>query len=147
MSDRGFLIYVDGQGEETMHMMVLNTGFGSIISAIQAVTNALIRESSIGARSSISGTPVVATYPTVRQTANLLFRDSTTGSTARVYVPAPVAGIFLPDGVTVDPTTITSLITAVTGQVLAGSGNLVDTFVGGQLEATRVGLLNSAPLF
>lgn len=127
--------------------MVLDTAFGSLIAQLNAVSNAFVREQSIGPRVTNSGSATVATYPTVRQTANLMFRDSGTGSMARVYVPAPISGIFLPDGVTVDPTTITSLIAAVTAQVLAGSGNLVDQFVGGQLEATRVGLLNSAPLF
>lgn len=147
MSQRGVIIYIDAQSEETMHMQVLDTGFGSLITELQAKSNALIRQTSIGPNTFLSGTPTVGTYPTVRQTANLQFRDSTTGSVARVYIPAPVSSIFLPDGVTVDPSQITALISAVTAQVLAGSGNVVDTFVGGVLEATRVGLLNSAPLF
>lgn len=128
-------------------MQVLDTGLGTLATEIQAVSNALLREATFGPQNFLSGSPTVATYPTVRQTANLFFRDSTTGATARVYIPAPVSSIFLPDGVTVDPTAITALIAAVVAQVISGSGNLVDQFVGGQLEATRVGLLNSAPLF
>ena len=128
-------------------MLVTNSGLGGIVAALNGVSNAFIREESSGARTSHTGTGTVATYPTVRSTANLQYRDSTTGAMARVYVPAPVSGIFLPDGVTVNPSAISTLNTAVIGAVLAGSGNVVDTFVGGQLEATRVGLLNSAPLF
>ena len=147
MSVRSVLIWTDAQGEETVHMVVTNAGLGGLVAALNGVSNAFIREESSGTRTSHAGSGVVATYPTVRSTANLQYRDSTTGSMDRIYVPAPVSGIFLGDGVTVNPAAIATLNAAVIGSVLAGSLNPVDQFIGGQLEATRVGLLNSAPLF
>jgi hypothetical protein len=84
-----------------------------------------------------SSTPTVADYNSSRLTAMLEFRDSRTNSLGRLYVPAPQKSIFLGDGETVDPSAITSLIAAAVGNLVAGSGNTVDQFTGGQLVRAR----------
>ena len=146
MAERAALIWADAQGEQVLHLIVTDTGVSSIRTQLQAVSNARVVEDSEGTIVNFSVTPVVATYPSVRTTAQLQFADAT-GSIGRLLIPAPVTSIFLSDGLTVDPSAITSLIAAAVGNLKAGSTNVVTHFVGGQLVSTKFSGVSSAQLF
>lgn len=146
MSDRATIIWVDAQGEQALHLIVTASGVSSIRTQLAALSNAGVKETSEGTIATFSPTPAVATYPTVRQSAVLQFADAV-GSIGRLIIPAPISSIFLSDGVTIDPTAITALITATVGSLLAGSSLPVTHFVGGQLVATKFGGISSAQLF
>jgi hypothetical protein len=146
MAERANLIWVDSQGEQVLHIIVTSTGVSSIRTALQAASNAVVTADSEGTNVSFSSTPTVATYPSVRTTARLNF-VSASGSRGSLLLPAPQSSIFLTDGVTVDPTAITGIITAAVGNLLAGDSTLVTMFTGGELVATRFSGIASAQLF
>lgn len=140
------VVYIDAQGERVLHVMTTNTGAGSILSEILALSNADGSFDWEATESVFSPAPVVATYPTVRVSAQLNFSDAT-GSLAKLYIPAPKNTFFLSDGVTVDPTAITSLIAACNGTLLAGSGSPVTMFLGGQLWQSKISGIASLQVF
>lgn len=138
MANRGGLIWVDAQGERVLHVLTYSGALGPLITALEGASNGQVVENWAGVIGSNPTAPVVATYPTVRMTAQLNYVDGS-GSRATVFLPAPVSSIFLGDGITVDPANILVGIinAAVIGNVLAGSGSPVVSFTGGQLIATR----------
>ncbi|HWT78362.1 MAG TPA: hypothetical protein VN648_06125, partial [Candidatus Methylomirabilis sp.] len=83
---------------------------------------------------------------TVRVTAQLIYRNAT-GSIAKLWIPAPMAGMFLADGVTVDPTAVAALNLDVLGNLLAGDGTPVTQYVGGQLWQQKISGIASLQVF
>jgi hypothetical protein len=131
------VVFTDAQGENVMHVLTTVSGAGTIISDILGISNADQLFNWEAAETSVSPSPTVATYPTVRVTAQLLFTDAT-GSIAKLWIPAVKDTIFLPDNVTVDPTAISTLIADCIGNLVAGSGSPVTGFLGGQLFQTKI---------
>jgi len=80
-----------------------------------------------------SPAPGGGTYPGLNQVANLLFLCAD-GTTAQIRLPAPSLSIMLADGVTVDPTTITTLIADCVGNLQSASGSLAVSFQAGRLN-------------
>ena len=80
-----------------------------------------------------SPAPVNAQYPGLQQIANLLFLAAD-GTTAQIRLPAPKVGIMLADGVTVDASTIGTLIADCIGSLQAPSGSPVVSFQAGRLN-------------
>lgn len=146
MAQRGTLIWVDGQGERVLHVIVTNTGCGGICTALLNHSNAVEESVSEGLLVAGGSTPVVATYPTVRTNTRLGF-VAASGSRANLYLPAPKPGIFLTDGTTVDPAQIADIIAAATGTLLAGDGTAVTLFTGGELHAGKINALASLQVF
>lgn len=136
------IVYVDAQGENVLHVLTTQSGAGTIIADILALSNAAELFDWEAEENSVNGTPTVATYPTVRVNAQLFFQDDT-GSIAKLYIPAVVDSIFLPDSVTVDPSAISTLISDCIGNLTAGSGNPVTMFTGGQLWQQRINAIAS----
>lgn len=132
-SKRAGLIWADAQGEQVLHVITTATGVGAIESALAAQSNAGVVECWEGTLEAFSPSPVASTYPSSRSVAILLFRDDV-GSTARLYVPAPVSALFNSAGDTVDPTAAAGIIAAAIGNLRAGSGNVVTQFTGGYLS-------------
>jgi len=124
---------MDAQGEQVLHVITTATGIGAIETALTAVSNAGVVECWEGTLENFNPAPTASVYPSARSTAILLFRDDV-GSTARLYVPAPVASLFNSAGDTVDPTAAAGIISAAIGNLRAGSGNTVTTFTGGYLS-------------
>jgi len=100
------------------------------MAAIQGVSNSDVQEWWEGTDHVLSPLPVFATYPDVSDAARLTYTDAG-GSLANLTVPAPQSGIFLADGVTVDPTAIAVLTAACVGNLCSGAGGLVTAFVSG----------------
>jgi len=132
-SKRAGLVWVDAQGEQVLHVITTATGVGPIETALAAVSNAGVVECWEGSLEDFNPTPTAAVYPSARSTAILLFRDDV-GSTARLYVPAPVSSLFNSAGDTVSPAAAASIISAAIGNLRAGSGNTVTAFAGGYLS-------------
>lgn len=130
------IIWIDAQGQRVLHVVTVASAVGSIETALLNHSQADIVQQFGGTVANASVAPGVATYPTVRVTAVLYFADAT-GSIGKLFLPAPDANIFLPDGDTVDPTAIPDIISAAVGQLLAGSGSPVVAFTGGKLIQTR----------
>lgn len=139
-------VWIDAQGERVLHVSTTASGAGSILSQLKALSNADFSFSWEAVEHVFTPSPVAATYPTVRVSAQLNYSDAT-GSLAKLYIPAPVTGIFLSDGVTIDPTAITALNAAVIGQLLAGSGAPVTAFLGGQLWQQKISGIASLQVF
>jgi len=134
---RASLIYQDAQGETSLHLINSASGVSSIRTQILLKSNAIVSEESEGDIVFTSALPSATQYPSSRSNAVLLFKDSRTGSNARIYIPAPIASIFDSAGDTVDPAQVTNLVNACLGNLVAGSGNTVDIFVGGYLSKQR----------
>jgi len=141
------VVWIDSQSENVLHVMTTTAGAGTILSDLAALSNAAPSFQWEGDIVDLSPAPVVATYPSVRVTARLFFTDAATGSIATLYIPAPKPSILLPDGVTVDPSAITTLITDCIGNLVAGSGNTVTMFTGGQLWQQRISGIASLQVF
>lgn len=141
------VVWIDAQGENLLHVMTGVSSMSAVQSGLAALSNAGPLFDWEAEEDSFSPAPTSSVYPTVRVQAVLIFQDSSTASIAKLYVPAPLSSIFLSDGVTVDPSAIGSLISAVEGVIVAGSGNPVDTFVGGQIIATKINAIASLQPF
>lgn len=83
----------------------------------------------------INTTPTVvnATYQAVTAKALLNFMCAD-GTSAQIAIPAPKLSIFLADGVTVDATTIPTLIADCIGNLQSPTGSLATAFLGGFLN-------------
>lgn len=147
MATRRDLIWIDAQGENVLHILTGASDMAAVQSNLIALSNADVLTFWQAVESIRTPTPSTGIFPTVRVQAVLTFRDSTTGSLARLFIPAPKESIFLADGSTVDPTAIGGLISAVEGTIIAGSGNPVDQFVGGEIFATRTNAIASLQIF
>ena len=141
-SKRAGIIWVDAQGEQSLNVITTASGVGAIETALQAKSNAGIVECWEGPLETFTTTPTVATYPSNRTVAILLFQDSL-GSSGRLYIPSPVTSIFDSSGNIVDPTQVSSIISAAIGNLRAGNGNAVTMFVGGYLSKAPVRALES----
>lgn len=140
------VVYIDAQGERVMHVITSNANAGILTLDIEDLSNSRREFQWQAGATDFVPAPVVATYPSVRVQAQLIFRD-VAGSIAKLWIPAPKSSIFLPDGVTVDPSAIATLISDATGLLLAGSGNPVAAFVGGQLISTKISGVTSLQVF
>lgn len=147
MALRRDLIWVDAQGENVLHIMTGASSMAAIMSNLISFSNADVLDWWEATNNARTPTPTVATYPTVRVQAILEFRSSATGSAGRLFIPSPKSSIFLSDGVTVDPSAIGALISAVEGVLLAGDSTTVDQFIGGQIYATRTNAIASLQTF
>ena len=132
-AQRRAIVWQDAQGEQLLHLINTSAGASSIQTALLAKSNAVVVQETEGDLNIVDATPATGQYVSVRNTAVLLFKDSRTQSTGRLYIPAPLPSIFFAGGDEVDPSQISGIISAATGSLLAGSGNTVDTFVGGYL--------------
>lgn len=147
MATRRDLIWVDAQGENVLHILTGNGSMSAVMSQLIALSNADVLDWWEAANNARTPTPNTGTYPTVRVQALLNFRTSTTGSEARIFIPSPKSSIFLSDGVTVDPSAVSALISAVEGVIIAGDSSVVDQFVGGQIYASRTNAIASLQTF
>ena len=146
MALRGLLVWVDAQGERRAHAIVSAMGCSGICGALVAHSNAVEESISEGTLVVPGHLPTVATYPSVRTNVRLGF-VAASGSRANLYLPAPQNNIFLPDGTTVDPSLIADIISAATGNLLAGDGTAVTLFTGGELHAGAINLIASLQVF
>jgi len=144
MTKKAGVVWIDAQGERTLNVITTQSGVGGIEAQLSALSNASVVECWEGLDEVYTVSPVVAQYPTVRITAVLLFA-SASGSVGRLYLPAPIPTIFLSDGITIDPTQITALISAAVGSLICGDGTVAATFSGGQAVRTRFSGLGTLP--
>lgn len=115
------VLWVDAAGGSTISLIRAVTSAASIETELLAVSNAdWFNEWEGTLNINLTPSPVAAEYQSVSQQATLVFlcADNTT---ARVNLIAPKLSIFMADGVTVDPTTITSLIAACVGTLLSAT--------------------------
>jgi len=115
------IVWVDSGGNNTITLLRTSTGAGTIEGDILALSDADWFNQWEGTLF-VNGSPAptFAQYPSVTQQATLQFMCAD-GTVARVDIPAPQIGIFLSDGVTVDPSMITTLITDCIGNLLSSS--------------------------
>lgn len=136
-NQRRNLVWTDAQGESVLHVISTASGGAAIQSALEGHSNAVVATFWEGTDQETTSSPVVATYPTVRVTTQLIFSNAV-GSIAKLYLPSPISSIFLSDKVTVDPLAIGPIIAAALGNLLAGDKTPVTQFVGGQLWQQKI---------
>jgi hypothetical protein len=128
------IVFVDGAGGSTISLTRALTSAATIQSEVLAVSNAdWFNEWEGTLNINTSPSTVVAEYQSVRQRATLTFLCAD-GTSARVDIVAPKLAIFLADGVTVDSTMITSLITACVGTLLSATLSPATAFLSGVLN-------------
>lgn len=130
MSLKRSIIWLDAGGRTTLTIPCTSAGASAIMSALQAKSNADVQEWWEGFDNVLFPSPAGALYPDVTDTARLTFTDSS-GSLANLSLVAPVASIFMPDGVTVNPAAIAAIISAAVGNLCSGAGGTVVSFVSG----------------
>lgn len=128
---------MDFGGKTSITLLLANPTASSIIAAIAAISNSAETEHWEGPLVIASSpSPTFATYPSIAQQAVLSFRCAD-NTIARVAVPAPALSIFLADGITVDASTITTLITACISQLVSNTGSAAVSFIGGSLQGLK----------
>ena len=126
------VVWQDAANGSTLRTLTTLAGAPLTMAALQMFSNAGIQEWWEQLDNVLSTLPTAAPNPWASQVAYLLFQDNG-GLSARLALPAPLASIFLPDGVTVDPTLITPILSAAQAEVVTASGALVTKFQGGSL--------------
>lgn len=126
------VVWTDVAGQTTLRTLTSQAGASSVQTILVAQSNAVITEWWEQQETLPAGSPTPAANPFASQVAYLNFSDGA-GGIARLALPAPLASIFLPDGVTVDPSQswIAAIIAA--NEVVTPAGNLITTFMGGSL--------------
>lgn len=129
------VVWADAAGNTTITRINSTAGATAIETAILAAINAGINAEWEGTVNTSSPTPVAAPYQSVTQRAVLTFQTAG-GNNVLLVLPAPQAGIFLPDGVTVDPSNalVVALVAACVGALTDSAGNVVTTFIAGTLQ-------------
>jgi hypothetical protein len=125
--------WASAYGLITSRSITTDGGASTILTDLQALSNATGQQYWEGDVTFNSNVPSTAPYLSVVQIAVLEFEDAS-GFTARLSLPAPQSGIFLSDGTTIDPSMISTLITDCIGTLQTAMGTLVTSFKGGWLQ-------------
>jgi|SRR5215471_9270203 len=135
MADQTMSVVWVGAGTGlTINRIRTATGASTILTDLLALSNADELNTWEGPLTiNASPAPVNATYPGLQQVANLMFLCAD-GTIAQVRLPAPKLAIMLADGVTVDASTITTLIADCVGNLQGPDGSLAVSFLGGRLN-------------
>jgi hypothetical protein len=127
-------VWVDGSGGRTITLVRSVAGAAAISAAALAQSNAdwaQVWESAVTAN---TPAPATASYPSVALAAALTFVCAD-GTLAVLKIPAPVVGLFLADGQTVDPVAAAAVITACVGSLVSSTGSPTTAYVSGVLTA------------
>jgi hypothetical protein len=127
-------VWLDARGYTRITLIRTSTGVGSLLSPLQAISNAGLLECWEGPQSLYTPAPVAAQYESGQQTARLTFVCAD-GTQAVLQVFAPVLGIFQTDEVTVDSANanVVTLIAAAVGNLMSSSGSLATAYVSGSM--------------
>lgn len=125
-----FIVWIDLQGRTTTSIPAADPDASGIMAALLNHSGAAVQQWFEGVPTFPGATPSGVLLPDVADLARLTFTDAG-GSLVNLSLPAPNAGIFEADTVTVDPTTIADIITASVGVLVSAAGNPVTAFVGG----------------
>ena len=136
MADQTMSVVWIGAGTGlTINRIRTAAGASTILADLLAISNADKLNTWEGdLTENTSPAPVNAQYPGLQQVANLLFLCAD-GTTAQLQLPAPKVAIMLADGVTVDASTITTLIGDCVGSLQGPSGSLAVSFQAGRLNS------------
>lgn len=135
-SQRQAVVWVDIGGRTRQTVFVVNAVGSTVRGQISAISNADVLDWFEGNDNfNVAPAPIGAAFASVRDYARLYFADGL-GNQVSLTVPAPAAGIFMADQVTVDPAVIVPLINACKLYLLNSAGNLVTTYLGGVRFAT-----------
>lgn len=134
MADARSVVWIDSGGNSTITLIRTSSGAGTIEGDVLALSNADWFNQWEGTLFvNASPSPTFADYPSVTQNATLLFLCAD-GTNARLDIVAPKISIFMADGVTVDPSTITGLIADCVGNLLSASLSPAVSYLSGFLN-------------
>lgn len=131
------VVWQDANGQQTVRSISTAFGGSTILGDLFALSNAAPFQYWEGTLVTPSDTPSTNPYLSARQVAYLTFRDAA-NNTARLALVSPHSSIFLSDGVTVDPSAISTLITDCIGNLMTAAGTTVTVFVSGVLAGGAV---------
>lgn len=133
---RLYLVWIDASGFTRLTLLNTASGAATLLPSLFALSNADYLNA-VENTLSVNGSPspVTAQYPVVSDSAVLLFQD-VAGEQVSIQIPAPKGSVFLADQMTVDPTAVSTLVTAAIGTLVTSSGSAVTSFIGGVRRAT-----------
>lgn len=123
-------VWIDASGKTRQTILNTATGQSAILAEIESLTNAGLVQSWEATPDNPNEIGVNDTFSSVRDYVKVLF-SCADGSEASVTVPAPIAGLFLADGQTLDASAVSGLATACIGQLRSASGSLAESLLGG----------------
>lgn len=124
-------IWVDVNGKTRQTIVRGNAPLAAVALALAGKSNADFQRDWEGPTVvNAAPLPINATYTSVNDYATLVFTTAA-GNLVYITLPAPQSSIFMADQETVDPVAIATIIAAVVGTVLDGTGTVVTAFVGG----------------
>lgn len=127
---RRYTVWSDTEGRQVLTRLYANGSLATLTAALAAQSVGALLYNTESADLSPTQADAGGAYDTNVERAVLLFTDAA-GLIVKVLLPMPAASIFLSDNVTVDPTQITSIISAVIGTVLSASGSPATAYKGG----------------
>jgi hypothetical protein len=125
-------IWIDAQGRTQQTIFTTSAGGGTIETDMAALSNAAVLNSWEGAPAGPSGATTIGTYQTVRDYVLVQYINADL-TVSTLSIPAPLIGIFLSDGVTLDTANagVLTLTGAVIGSLLGASGSPATAILGG----------------
>lgn len=124
------IVWIDLQGKTTATIPCADPDNSSIMAALQNHSGADVFSWFEGPANFLTPAPSGVEFAGVTDVARLVFTDAS-GSLVTLALPAPNLGIFEADTSTVDPSTITDIITACVGSLCSAAGGLVTAYVAG----------------
>jgi hypothetical protein len=130
MSQRQSSIWADAGGDSALVTMTTSAGAGAINLQLGALTNASVIQQWAGTLFAFAPAATAATYQSVNDRA-VLFFGTAAGTIIKLLIPAPISAIFMADQETVNPASITALVTACIGNLSDALGNTANAYIGG----------------
>lgn len=126
-----YTIWTDANGVSTQTVLRGNADLAAIVTALINHSAGGVSDSAQSVQPLLPvSSPVSAVYGSVADRVALFFATGV-GNQVQVTLPCPDQAIFLSDNKTVDPTTITDVITACVGTITDVAGNVVVSYVNG----------------
>jgi hypothetical protein len=129
-------VWSDFTGRTRLTIIKALTNPCGILNQLQALSNAQVLYNWDGPIDPAIGSSINGQFLGVSQWVQFIFTTAS-GAQLKLSLPAVQASIFMSDMQTVDPTKVTSLITACIGQLSDGSGNVATAYIGGTLQKDR----------
>lgn len=126
-------MWIDANGRTRQTIIKTLTGAATIQANVANCSNSVQHNAWESFQAGGVGVPVAANMQSVADAASMMFQTGP-GGILRLTVPAPKIGIFMPDGVTVNPADfrVVALVAACIGLLSDGAGNAAALYLGGR---------------
>lgn len=136
MATQRSIVWVDANGKTTQTLPRGSASLLTLQGTLKSNSNADVQQSFEGPVT-VNGAPapVAAVYETVADKAKFLYQTAS-GTIVTLFLPAPLANLFLADGRTINPSSpgVIAINAAALAVLVDPAGSPITTFIGGVRE-------------